>query len=49
MKCPLHPQYELTPFCGTNRDNIYTGQSATKPNLLVSPASATDSVLLPID
>jgi prepilin-type N-terminal cleavage/methylation domain-containing protein/prepilin-type processing-associated H-X9-DG protein len=44
-----HVTYELNPFVGTNRDNIYTAQQAVSPNLMVSPSSPTDSVLLPID
>jgi len=44
-----HASYELNPFCGVNRDNIYTAQQAVSPNLLVSPAGAADSVLLPLD
>ncbi|CAN5459262.1 hypothetical protein BH09PLA1_BH09PLA1_08620 [soil metagenome] len=44
-----HVTYELNPFCGVNRDNIYTAQQAVRPNLYVSPSSPTDTVLLPAD
>jgi prepilin-type processing-associated H-X9-DG protein len=44
-----HVKYEFTPFVGTNADNIYTAQNATRPNLMVSPAGPGDSVLLPVD
>jgi len=44
-----HVTYELNPFCGINRDNIYTSQNALRPNLLASPAGPDDSVLLPVD
>ncbi|HZZ43379.1 MAG TPA: prepilin-type N-terminal cleavage/methylation domain-containing protein [Tepidisphaeraceae bacterium] len=44
-----HVSYNITPFCGKNRDNIYTAQNAAKPNQFVSPAGPDDSILLPID
>jgi len=44
-----HVTYELTPFVGVNRDNIYTAQNATSPSLFISPAAPGDSVLLPVD
>ncbi len=44
-----HVVYVPNPFVGVNQDNIYTAQGATKPNLMVSPANAKDSVLLPLD
>lgn len=44
-----HVSYELTSFAGASRDNIYTAQNATSPNLYASPAAAGDSVLLPTE
>jgi prepilin-type N-terminal cleavage/methylation domain-containing protein len=45
--------FETTPFCGKNRDNIYTvagstdGKVTTSPTIVGSPAWQWDSVLLP--
>lgn len=44
-----HVSYETSCLVGVHRDNIYTSQSATKPTINASPASAEDSVLLPTD
>lgn len=44
-----HVTYQLTPFAGTDGDNIYTSQSAVRPVLMTSPAGPGDSVLLPVD
>jgi prepilin-type N-terminal cleavage/methylation domain-containing protein/prepilin-type processing-associated H-X9-DG protein len=44
-----HVSYELTPFVGVNRDNIYTAQNATSPSVYASPAAVGDSVLLPAE
>jgi len=44
-----HVNYEPSPFCGPFEDNIYTGQNAASPNLMVSPAGPGDAVLLPVD
>jgi prepilin-type N-terminal cleavage/methylation domain-containing protein/prepilin-type processing-associated H-X9-DG protein len=41
-----HVTYQLTPFCGKNRDNIYTNQSE---QVNASPVGRDDSVLLPTD
>lgn len=44
-----HVEYQITPLCGVNGDNIYTGQTAISPATFVSPATKDDSVLLPTD
>ena len=47
-----HVEFQNNPFCGTNRDNIYTRggitwQTTTTQDLVGSPYCANDSVLLP--
>jgi prepilin-type N-terminal cleavage/methylation domain-containing protein/prepilin-type processing-associated H-X9-DG protein len=51
-----HVEFQNNPFCGTSRDNIYTRggptwDTAAAPNqdLIASPYTANDSVLLPTD
>jgi hypothetical protein len=45
--------FETTPFCGKNRDNIYTvsgstdGKVTTSTTIVGSPAWQWDSVVLP--
>lgn len=55
-----HIEFQNSPFCGTNRDNIYTyGDSGNDPDtqkpfptggagIIGSPTKASDSVLLPV-
>jgi prepilin-type N-terminal cleavage/methylation domain-containing protein/prepilin-type processing-associated H-X9-DG protein len=47
-----HVEFQNNPFCGTNRDNIYTRGGplwGTTQDLVGSPYVANDSVLLPTD
>ena len=51
-----HVEFQNNPFCGTSRDNIYTRggptwDTADRPSqdLIASPYTANDSVLLPTD
>ncbi len=49
-----HVEFQNNPFCGTNRDNIYTRGGPTwdtdgTQDLVGSPYTANDSVLLPTD
>jgi prepilin-type N-terminal cleavage/methylation domain-containing protein/prepilin-type processing-associated H-X9-DG protein len=48
-----HVEFQNNPFCGTNRDNIYTRGGpiwgTTGQDLVGSPYVANDSVLLPTD
>jgi len=49
-----HVEFQNNPFCGTNRDNIYTRggilwTTTGNQNLVDSPYVANDSVLLPTD
>jgi prepilin-type processing-associated H-X9-DG protein len=44
-----HVSWQQTPFCGVQNDNIYTSQNGVAPTVECSPASTTDSVLLPTD
>jgi len=48
-----HVEFQNNPFCGTNRDNIYTRGGpiwgTTSQDLVGSPYVANDSVLLPTD
>jgi len=49
-----HVEFQNNPFCGTDRDNIYTRggitwSSSTTQDLVASPYTANDSVLLPTD
>ena len=48
-----HVEFQNNPFCGTNGDNIYTRGGpvwgTTGQNLVASPYTANDSVLLPTD
>jgi prepilin-type processing-associated H-X9-DG protein len=46
-----HVSFEQTPFCGVQRDNIYTTRASagalTGGPIIASPFDATDSILLP--
>jgi len=48
-----HVEFQNNPFCGVNRDNIYTRGGptwgTTTQDLVASPYTANDSVLLPTD
>jgi len=49
-----HVEFQNNPFCGTNRDNIYTRggpvwTTSGNQDLVNSPYTANDSVLLPTD
>ena len=44
-----HVTYERTPFVGPAGDNLYTAKGSVKPAVEVSPADATDAILLPTD
>jgi prepilin-type N-terminal cleavage/methylation domain-containing protein/prepilin-type processing-associated H-X9-DG protein len=48
-----HVEFQNNPFCGTSRDNIYTRGGptwgTTSQDLVGSPYTANDSVLLPTD
>jgi prepilin-type processing-associated H-X9-DG protein len=48
-----HVEFDNNPFCGTDRDNIYTRGGLTwgtsGQDLVASPYTANDSVLLPTD
>lgn len=48
-----HVEFDNNPFCGTDRDNIYTRGGpvwgTTAQDLVSSPYTANDSVLLPTD
>jgi type II secretory pathway pseudopilin PulG len=51
----FHVEFQNSPFCGVDRDNIYTrggasmGLAADAEDLVASPYAANDSVLLPTD
>jgi prepilin-type processing-associated H-X9-DG protein len=44
-----HVSYELTPFVGIGKDNIYTARDGVAPVVERSPVDATDTILLPTD
>jgi prepilin-type N-terminal cleavage/methylation domain-containing protein/prepilin-type processing-associated H-X9-DG protein len=54
-----HVEFQNNPFCGVQKDNIFTQSDATSPsfvptnytstNIVASPTNANDSVLLPTD
>ena len=49
-----HVEFQSNPFCGVQRDHIYTSRSSgTNPyvsrGVVYSPYDANDSVLLPTD
>jgi prepilin-type processing-associated H-X9-DG protein len=56
-----HVEFQNNPFCGTQRDNIFTGRAGvstqtnpfTKGGFLTTsqaaPLDPTDSILLPVD
>ncbi len=44
-----HVAWQITPLCGVQQDNIYTAKNGVTPNVELSPADATDSILLPSD
>jgi len=44
-----HVEFQTNPMCGLNHDNIYTSNSTTGTNFIVTPFDTNDSFMLPTD